>query len=199
MAVEALARMQSSSRDHMPPLGAPQPTAAQIAAFDAWVQAGTPTASCGSPPPEVPDPYDTPVVCTSGRRWTSGNDESPLMHPGLACISCHTNDEEEEGPRFVIAGTVYPTPHEPNDCNGVVSNSGATIVVTDADGVEHRLTPNGAGNFFLEGRTFALPYAAKVTYDGRERVMVGTQNDGDCNACHTEAGANRAPGRIFLP
>jgi hypothetical protein len=121
------------------------------------------------------------------------------MHPGVACINCHTSGGEEEGPRFVVAGTVYPTPHEPNDCNGIAANSGATVLVTDATGVEHRLTPNAAGNFFLEGAAFPLPYTAKVINAGRERVMVEAQDDGDCNACHTEGGANRAPGRIFLP
>lgn len=121
------------------------------------------------------------------------------MHPGLACIHCHTSGGEEEGPRFAVAGTVYPTPHEPDDCNGAASSAGATVVVTDANGAEHRLTANGAGNFFLESRSFPLPYTAKVTYEGRERVMVAEQSDGDCNGCHTESGANHAPGRIFLP
>ena len=182
----------------MPPNGIPQPTPAQIEAFRAWVGAGAPVTSCGSTTTVGPDPYDTPVVCTSGTRWTGGDRESPLMHPGVACINCHTNGSEE-GPSFVVAGTVYPTPHEPNDCNGIAASSGATVIVTDASGIEHRLVPNAAGNFFLEGAPFPLPYSAKVTYGGRERVMVEAQDEGDCNACHTEAGANRAPGRIFLP
>jgi hypothetical protein len=121
------------------------------------------------------------------------------MHPGVACINCHSKEGEEEGPRFAVAGTLYPSAHEPNDCNGVATSSGATVVIIDASGSEHRLKPNAAGNFFLEATTFTLPYTAKVTYDGRERVMVEAQDDGDCNACHTEAGANHAPGRIFLP
>ena len=121
------------------------------------------------------------------------------MHPGVACIHCHSSGGEEEGPLFVLAGTVYPTPHEPNDCNGVAAGTGATIVITDADGVEHPLTPNAAGNFYMERPTIPLPYTAKVAYDGRERIMVEAQDDGDCNGCHTEAGASRATGRIFLP
>jgi uncharacterized membrane protein len=37
------------------------------------------------------------------------------MHPGGACITCHTI---KGGPAFKVAGTVFPTLHEPNDCNG---------------------------------------------------------------------------------
>ena len=47
------------------------------------------------------------------------------------------------------------------------------------------------------------PYKAKVTYTtaGRtyERVMVAAQTSGDCNSCHTQTGANMAPGRITIP
>jgi hypothetical protein len=197
VAQEALARMRSTARDHMPPSPMPPPSADAIAAFAAWLEGGASVSSCGSSTTVGPDPYDTPVVCTSGTHWTRGDAESPLMHPGGACIDCHTT--EDEGPSFVVAGTLYPTPHEPTDCNGVGSSTGAVVVVTDANGTEHRLTPNSAGNFSYEGAAFPFPYSAKVSYDGRERVMVGTQDDGDCNGCHTEAGATRAPGRIFLP
>ena len=41
------------------------------------------------------------------------------MRPGHACITCHT--QEDEGPVFAFAGTVYPTGHEPNECYGVQS------------------------------------------------------------------------------
>jgi hypothetical protein len=43
------------------------------------------------------------------------------------------------------------------------------------------------------------PYTAKVIVDGLERAMVTPQVSGDCNACHTEAGANGAPGRVRTP
>ena len=45
----------------------------------------------------------------------------------------------------------------------------------------------------------ALPYRAKVVVGGRERVMLTPQTNGDCNACHTQAGAEGAPGRIIVP
>ena len=44
-----------------------------------------------------------------------------------------------------------------------------------------------------------MPFTAKVTYQGRERAMTAPQTSGDCNGCHTQAGANGAPGRITLP
>jgi len=45
----------------------------------------------------------------------------------------------------------------------------------------------------------AMPYTAKVKYNGLERVMVASQTTGDCNSCHTQAGTKGAPGRILLP
>lgn len=138
--------------------------------------------------------YATPVVCTSQKTWTGGNRESPLMHPGNACISCHS---QGEGPKFALAGTLYPTAHEPNDCNGT-SASGASVIVTDANGTDHTLTPNAAGNFYVSG-SIAKPYRARIEYQGRTRAMASAQSTGDCNSCHTEAGSQGAPGRLMLP
>ncbi|HVJ19379.1 MAG TPA: hypothetical protein VM686_28360, partial [Polyangiaceae bacterium] len=196
---EALARIRATGTQHMPPAPIAPLSAAELAAFESWVNAGMPAGSCGSTSAPAANPYDTPVVCTSDRHWAGGDEESPAMYPGRACISCH--EREDEGPRLAIAGTLYPTPHEPDDCNGASQTSadGVRVVVTDAGGNEHRLTPNAAGNFFIEAERFAFPYTAKVEYDGRERVMLGPQSDGDCNGCHTEAGKNDAPGRILLP
>ena len=66
-------------------------------------------------------------------------------------------------------------------------------------GTLHTLSVNSAGNFYLQSATFAYPYQAKVVYQGRERVMVEPQKSGDCNDCHTQAGTQNAPGRIFPP
>ena len=194
----ALERVQATDTTRMPPAPLEAVTAAELSALQTWIGAGAPATSCSDTPvPIGPDPYDTPVVCTSMKNWTGGNRESPQMRPGGACISCHK--QEGEGPVFAIAGTLFPTAHEPNDCNGVSSSAGAQVVITEASGTSHTLTVNNAGNFFLESRNFAYPYQAKVVYDGRERVMVEAQKDGDCNSCHTEAGTMKAPGRIFLP
>jgi mono/diheme cytochrome c family protein len=194
----AVERVQSTTSVRMPPAPLEAATPAEIAALANWVQGGAKPTACGDAPvPTAPDPYDTPVVCTSGKTWTGGNRESPLMRPGGACIACHS--QEGDGPIFALSGTVFPTPHEPDDCNGVNSAAGAKVVVTEANGTAHTLEVNAAGNFFLEVPSFKYPYQAKIVYQGRERVMVEAQMSGDCNACHTEAGSQKAPGRIFLP
>ena len=71
-------------------------------------------------------------------------------------------------------------------------------MITGADGRMLTLAPNGAGNFYSE-RAVAGPYRAKVVTAAGERAMTAQQTSGDCNSCHTPAGANGAPGRIMLP
>jgi hypothetical protein len=129
--------------------------------------------------------YNTPEVCTSGKTYTSGT--GPTMRPGAACNSCHS---------FGAAGTVYPTAHEPLLCDG--TSDAATVVITDANGASTTLTLSSVGNFY-SNTLFAAPFTAKVVYNGLVREMTTPQENGDCNSCHTEAGANGAPGRIMLP
>lgn len=187
-AERSLARMRDAMRP-MPPAG-PAPDAAALAAFEAWITAGSPSGSC-----TVDDPFAGPPRSTSGTTWTGGNRESPLMRPGGACVACHVS--MREGPVFSIAGAVFPSGHEPDDCNGAVPYD-VTVEITDASGEVLRLTPNAAGNFFWEDR-IALPYRARVLASGRERVMTAPQTSGDCNACHTQMGLEGAPGRIVAP
>lgn len=116
------------------------------------------------------------------------------MHPGAACITCH--DQNPKAPPFEIGGTVFPTAHEPDDCNGG-GTAGAQIVITDANGKVTKLPVNAVGNFYTQA-AIALPYRAKVVVGTKERAMT-SEKTGDCNSCHTETGANSAPGRIVLP
>jgi cytochrome c553 len=116
------------------------------------------------------------------------------MHPGVACIACHAT--EKAAPAFTIAGTVYPSAHEPNDCNGL--NGGAQVIVTDAAGKTLTLPVNSVGNFYSVS-PITTPFRAKVVANGKERAMAATQTVGDCNSCHTEAGTSSAPGRILTP
>lgn len=115
------------------------------------------------------------------------------MHPGRACISCH---EQAGGPQLTIAGTVYPTAHEPDDCDGVAGS--VQVVITDADGATQTLRVNSAGNFY-SAAAVAMPFHAKVVSGGQERAMSAAQTTGDCNGCHTVDGASSAPGRIMAP
>jgi hypothetical protein len=190
VAQRCLDRMRNTTAQ-MPPLPAAAVTAAEIATFQAWVGAGAPSGECTGGAGGAGG-FDGPVVCTSGKTWTGGNRESPLMHPGLPCIGCHASGE---GPRFRIAGTVYPTGHEPDDCDGAAA---AAVEVTDASGAITTLPVNAAGNFFSSA-AFAFPIRVAVVAGGTRRAMAGSPPTGDCNTCHTRDGANLAPGRIALP
>lgn len=194
----ALERMQSPY-DPMPPSPGAPATAEEIGAFAAWVGAGTPQGDCGAAD-AGPNPFDVPAQCTSGTFWTGGDEESPFMHPGGACVACHK--QKGEGPQYAIAGTVFPTAHEPTDCNAQVAEGPpidtAVIEITDANGVVSTIAVNKVGNFFRKAAV-AKPYKARVLYDGKERVMVAEQTSGDCNVCHTQNGKDDAPGRVLLP
>jgi hypothetical protein len=194
LAQKSLERMQSTSSP-MPPPPAVPPDATEIATFQSWVSQQMPKgASCTTPPPTT-DGGATgaggPTVCTSGKTNTAP--EGANMKPGEACITCHT---KAGGPAFVVAGTVYPTAHEPNDCVGVAG--GINVVITDKNGVATTIPVNTNGNFMYRG-VIAAPFHAKVVNGAKERAMGGTLTAGDCNSCHTTAGANGAPGRIMAP
>ena len=195
-AQEAVARMQSTTAP-MPPAPSTPATSTEIATLNDWIAAGYPAGSCGADAGTAADPFAVAPTCTSNAMWLTGGDGSPSMNPGMACISCHQTSRE--APTFTLAGTVYPTAHEPDQCFGANGTTdGAQIVIVGADGHAQTLSPNAAGNFYAT-TSIALPFQAKVVYMGRERAMVAAQTSGDCNSCHTQAGANGAPGRILLP
>lgn len=206
----ALARMQAGT---MPPRPAAPPEPDEILAFEQWVTAGLPreTKSCTDPPPdagpEPPPPVPTDAgadadagnPCTSGTTWTMGNTPSPLMHPGLACNACH---QIAGGPNLRLAGTVYPTLRDPNDCYGKAPPPDVDVVVTDADQRTFTMRVNAAGNFRQPpggGAPPKAPFRARVTDGTKTRVMNGSVTSGDCNSCHTAQGRNGAPGRILAP
>ena len=146
----------------------------------------------------APDPLDAAPRCSSNLTWFFGNSLGDVMNPGEACIACHTS--MHRGPAFQIAGTIYPSGHEPTQCIPPINSAaGATIEITDARGTVTRITPNLIGNFHWAG-TLALPYTARVVMaGGRSRAMMSEQMNGDCNSCHTQAGLMGAPGRITIP
>jgi len=189
VAAMCVTRMQSTTAP-MPPAPTPALSAADLATFQSWVSAGMPMGSCTS----GPDPLNAPPQCTSNQTWNGGGDGSSRMNPGQACISCH-QQSGGEAPFFTIAGTVFPSGHEPDLCFGT---SQAQVVITDAAGHTLTLTPNSAGNFSSRA-ALTLPYNAKVVANGMTRAMSAAQTSGDCNSCHTQFGANGAPGRITVP
>jgi hypothetical protein len=197
-AVVAVERMMSTTSP-MPPAGLPPATPVEITSLQSWISAGYPSTGCATSVDAGtgPDPFSVAPTCTSNTTWTRGTSGSASMEPGMACVNCHASSGGE-APTFTIAGTLYPTAHEPNLCNGANGTDGAQVVITGANGVSTTLTPNNAGNFYYTGAV-AKPFRAKVIYMGRERDMASAQTSGDCNSCHTQNGAMAAPGRIILP
>lgn len=183
----ALQRMKSTTKP-MPPSGA---SAADIAVLEGWLAAGTPRGTCTTS--VGASLYNGPTVCTSGTYSTVR--EGSSMMPGTACVACHA--QRGEGPTGV-GGTVYPTAHEPDNCNGVPRSAAVSVVITDVNGNQIVLPVNAAGNFSSR-RAIAGPYTAKVVSGTKTRAMATPQTDGDCNACHTVTGAKNAPGRIVAP
>ena len=131
--------------------------------------------------------------CASTKKWVGDNDGATIMHPGGTCISCHKS--EDEGPGFKVAGTIYGAANQATDCFGV---QGATVEITGADGKVYNLLANEAGNFYTT-ESVAMPYTARVLFNGKERKMMSPQSSGECNSCHSQGGANGAPGRILSP
>lgn len=192
MAELSIQRMQETAKP-MPPNGSI--TAEEIAVFQAWVSAGMPEGVCDTPIASSSADYNTPTVCTSGTSWTRGDHGSSSMHPGKACAACHS--KEREGPRYAFAGTIYPTAHEPDDCNGY-SDRDVSVIITGADGTSITLAPNAVGNFATR-KTVPLPYTVKLVRGDAVREMLTPQRSGDCNTCHTLSGTEKAPGRIMAP
>lgn len=211
--------VQLMKSKEMPPAPAVPAEDDEIAAFESWVKAGSkqnPTACTEVPRGDagaLPDGSiggdGGPLVndaglplgdggCTSGKRWTQGNDGSPLMHPGGACNACH---QQAGGPNLRVAGTVFPTLREPIDCVGSAPPPQITVTITDSRKPLPRvidLEVNASGNFSTDQR-LTLPIKAVVKEGAKTRAMQGTVSSGDCNSCHTQAGLNGAPGRILAP
>ncbi len=133
-----------------------------------------------------------PAACTSG---TTSTDAGSAHHDtGQPCIACHT---QSAGPIFSLAGTVFPTCHEPDFCNGL---SGATVTITDTNANPViTLTTDVAGNFEAMSPPLPASFGAILSHAGNQTAATTVHTDGDCNKCHTEGGTNGAPGRLFVP
>lgn len=198
----SLSRMKSTKRP-MPPNG--KLGTDEISILEKWIDDGMPKGACGEDKPnsgqtsstkdagthEAPPPPAS--VCTSANMDAGEHDQ---MHPGKACVSCHT---DQGGPSFTVAGTLYPTVREPDECHGTDgTTTGAKVILIDATGTPRLLAVNAAGNFkSMAALTGA--YRAIVVRGNSIREMKSTQTDGDCNSCHTETGIHGAPGRIMEP
>lgn len=176
-----------------------------VAILQKWIDDKTPLGHCG----EVADAgadagFDdagaaqaSPAVCATGKvvSPTSAR-QSALTNPGTACLGCHASNASS----FSVAGTVFTTSNEPNDCVGV---AGAHVIIIDATGQAHSLATNAVGNFAaLDSEYIPFPYRAMVVRGGNIREMQTPQSNGDCNSCHagpSRSTARDAPGRILAP
>ena len=118
--------------------------------------------------------------CLSGYKWIGGERPSAKMKPGGTCISCH---EDQGAPEYSIAGTIFDSTSQANDCYGL---SGVTIKVVDDNGLSYETTANEAGNFYLLQADAPVVFPATVSLtDGIDEVfMVTDLVVGDCNGCH---------------
>lgn len=169
--------------------------------------------ACGGTSPVGPQYTSgaTSETCPSGERWTGGNNESELMNPGLACRSCHLGEnfmgqnpsgKAEAKKAFFFMGTVFDLPRGEDLCAPKAVPSDAVVEILDTnDVVQLTLSVNAAGNFHSTSTmaTVPVPYKARVKANGKVNTMAGAQSNGDCNTCHTAAGLNGAPGRVYFP
>ncbi|MBX7101203.1 MAG: hypothetical protein K1X89_26035 [Myxococcaceae bacterium] len=188
-------RMQDGTNP-MPPVGYPGFTADEAIAFSNWVSGGTKEGTCD----RVDAGTVSPLSCTSGQFWTFGNAESPNMNPGLACRACHTQLAPFRA--YFFSGTVFPTLHEKDTCYSAPPSDAKVQIIDKNGNVALTMVPSGASGNFRSSSTstnIAMPFTARITAGGRTATMRTPQVVGDCNACHTEQGANGAIGRLVWP
>ncbi len=187
--------------------GSPDTTPADTGTADT-TPADTGVADTGSEAPgPLPDMGSAPLgflgsvpigssggACGTGSWWWGFNVGSDNMRPGGNCIACHAGNG---GPDYTFAGTVMAGYNDADDCRGVPN---VQVEILDANGnLALTMTANAAGNFSSTNGGVELPYSARVRIGDRVREMTTQTYNGDCNSCHTTAGADLAPGRVVLP
>ena len=137
-----------------------------------------------------------PTNCTVGPAGALGLVPVETMAPGTACVACHL----AAGKPLYIAGTVYPA-NAPHDADLCLGTTGVQVEIVDANGAQHLLDVNSSGNFVDQSllELWPSPWTVATVHGSARRPMVGTVTSGDCNACHTAAGASEAPGRVLAP
>ena len=208
-AQRSLVRINSAASP-MPPLPYERMTAAEKSAFEAWVNADAPAGACEGHPDAGTAMQPGGTTCATGTFWNRGTLGSIDMNPGLACRSCHLGQNflnqnptgvSEPQRAYFFMGTVFPSLHEKDLCNGAPPSG--VVEILDSNGVVRQRIGIYApsGNFFSNSTTagFPMPYTARVVSNGIAVTMGTPQTNGDCNSCHTEQGLSGAPGRIVWP
>ena len=175
----SLARMQSTTSP-MPPASVANPaTAAEIAAFQAWVT-GNYQGSCdgGAPPPPATDAF------TGAGAFVSQSGGSGHHNPGKNCMGgCHNHG-------FTFAGTLF-------DAAGAPVSS-AEVRLVDSAG-KAILVHSGTNGNFYSSTPWTPPAHVAARTAANKVVMVAAlsaASNGGCNGCHTTGGT--AP-KIHVP
>ena len=112
--------------------------------------------------------------------------ESGEHNPGRACLACHAGGGD--APTFRLGGTLY------SSLTGGAPVVGATVRVTDADGVEHEAVSARNGNFWIT-EAIAFPVQVSASSCPSAAPMIAPSAVGNCNA----SGCHDADYRIHLP
>lgn len=121
--------------------------------------------------------------------------EAPML-PGRHCMACHNPSGQAGRRAWTAAGTVFDSII--GNCN-TEGLDGVTVEILDAahnDNVLITLTTNRTGNFFTAESINFTSIRARVSKDGKMRMMMGSMANADCPSCHQPGG--QAGGRIYL-
>lgn len=114
------------------------------------------------------------------------------MRPGENCLVCH-DGSDREAPKFTVAGTAFAS----SNAAATAGLGDVTVIITDTNGTETRLTTNAAGNFYTS-KAITAPFTAAVERNG-QRIEMQSAQSGDCASCHANPPAGGAPGRVYAP
>lgn len=135
------------------------------------------------------DPVHSDAVAALGGE-TKGIRTGPEHRPGQPCLTCHGGDGPGS-PEWSVAGTLYETR------GGTTILSGATVVLTDAKGVEQRFKSNRGGNFYIEASRWTPTYPLRARVEsGTEKIEMQSLINGvsSCATCHR--GGNGGPNSV---
>jgi len=139
------------------------------------------------------DPVRDDAVAALGPE-TPGARRGPLHRPGQPCLLCH-DGAIGDPPRFSVAGTVFQT-------------NGATVALTDTNGLQTQLETNAAGNFYATPSQYDPTFPIQVTMraSNGEAAQMQTliegngsvEPNGGCASCHFDPPGANSPGHVCL-
>lgn len=139
------------------------------------------------------DPVHSDAVAALGGE-TGRVRTGPEHRPGQPCLVCHGGDGPGS-PEWSIAGTAYTTR------GGTDSLSGATVVLIEPNGTEHRLPTNRAGNFYIDAKRWQPIYPLRARLEsGSEKIEMQSLINGttSCATCHRGSGGPSSVPPIYL-